>query len=140
VSQPPLGPRDASVDRMRLPQPVPELPVRDLQVAIRSYVKQMGFSVDWSYEDLLAGISKDDARIFLRCRPPQAGQELPGVTIWLNMASPAEVDQLHAEWKERGVLIVAELQTAPYNLREFTAQDGDGNRLRVFHDLGSPGA
>ena len=53
------------------------------------------------------------------------------------MGSSAEVDQLYAEWKERGVLIVEELQTAPYNLREFTAQDPDGNRFRVFYDLGS---
>ena len=44
---------------MRLPQPVPELPVNDVQVA-----------------------------------------------IWLNMGSSAEVDQLHAEWKGRGALIV----------------------------------
>jgi uncharacterized glyoxalase superfamily protein PhnB len=57
------------------------------------------------------------------------------VLIWLNMASAAEVDQLHAEWKERGVRLVHELQTAPYGLREFTAEDPDGNRLRVFFDL-----
>jgi hypothetical protein len=55
------------------------------------------------------------------------------------MASAAEVDELHAEWKERGVLIVDELQTAPYNLREFTAEDLDGNRLRVFFDLRGSG-
>jgi hypothetical protein len=34
---------------------------------------------------------------------------------------------------------VDELQTAAYNLREFTAQDLDGNRLRVFFDLGPSG-
>jgi hypothetical protein len=56
------------------------------------------------------------------------------------MASSAEVDQLHAEWKQRGVLIVEELRTAPYNLREFTAQDPDGNRFRVFYDLGRHGS
>jgi hypothetical protein len=33
-----------------------------------------------------------------------------------------------------------ELRTTPYNLREFTAQDADGNRVRVFYDLGSTGA
>jgi len=48
------------------------------------------------------------------------------------MASSAEVDQLYAEWNERGVLVVEELRSTPYNLREFTAQDLDGNRLRVF--------
>ena len=124
---------------MKLPPPVPELPVSDVQAAGESYARQMGFSVDWSYEDSFAGISRDDARVFLRRRTPQEAEERYSVLIWLNMASSAEVDQLYAEWKEREVLIVEDLRTAPYNLREFTAQDPDGNRIRVFHDLGTPG-
>jgi len=118
---------------------VPELPVDDVQAAGQSYARLMGFSVDWLYEDSLAGISRDDARVFLRRRTPEETRQRYSCLVWLNMASAAEVDQLHAEWKERGVLIVEELRTAPYNLREFTAQDADGNRLRVFYDLGSPG-
>jgi predicted lactoylglutathione lyase len=125
---------------MRLPQPVPELPVTDVQAAGRSYAQQMGFSVDWAYEDSFAGISRDDARVFLRRRSEEEARERYSVLIWLNMASSAEVDQLFAEWKERGVLVVEELRTTPYNLREFTAQDIDGNRLRVFYDVGSYGA
>jgi len=121
---------------MKLPAPVPELPVADIEAATSAYVRQMGFSVDWTYEDHLAGISKDAARVFLRRRAPQEDRSLR-VVIWLNMASSAEVDELHAEWKERGVRIVDELHTAPYKLREFTAQDLDGNRLRVFFDVGS---
>ena len=121
---------------MKLPAPVPELPVADIQSATSAYVRQMGFSVDWTYEDQLAGISKDAARVFLRRRTPQEDRSL-GVVIWLNMASSTEVDELHAEWKERGVRIVDELHTAPHKLREFTAQDLDGNRVRVFFDLGS---
>jgi len=121
---------------MRLPHPVPELPVSDVQAAGKSYARQMGFSVDWSYEDSSAGISRDDARVFLRRRTPDEAKERYSVLIWLNMASSAEVDQLYAEWKERGALIVEDLRTAPYNLREFTARDPDGNRIRVFYDLG----
>src|SRR5437867_5122566 len=124
---------------MRLPQPVPELPVSDVQAAGKSYARQMGFSVDWAYEDSFAGISRDDARVFLRRRSSEEARERYSVLIWLNMASSAEVDQLYAEWKERGVLVVEELRTTPYNLREFTAQDLDGNKLRVFYDVGSHG-
>ena len=62
-------------------------------------------------------------------RPPN------GLQRRLDIRGPP--DQLYAEWKERGVPIVDELQTAAYNLREFTAQDLDGNRLRVFFDLGA---
>jgi predicted lactoylglutathione lyase len=124
---------------MRLLHPVPELPVSDVQAAGKSYARQMGFSVDWSYEDSFAGISRDEARVFLRRRTPEEAKERYSVLIWLNMASSADVDQLYAEWKERGALIVEDLRTAPYNLREFIAQDPDGNRIRVFYDLGRQG-
>jgi predicted lactoylglutathione lyase len=125
---------------MKLPPPVPELPVTDIRAAANVYARQMGFSVEWTYEDHLAGISKDAARVFLRRRTPQEEEARYSVLIWLNMASSAEVDQLYSEWRERGVPIVDELRTAPYKLREFTAQDLDGNRLRVFFDLGGSGA
>jgi predicted lactoylglutathione lyase len=122
--------------RLPLPHPVPELPVTDLQAAISAYAQRMGFNVDWTYEDALAGISKDAARIFLRRRTPQEAEQAYSVTIWLNVTSAADVDQLYAEWKDQGVPMQSELHTAPYNLREFTAHDLDGNRFRVFHDLG----
>jgi len=123
---------------MRLPPPVPELPVNDVQAAGEAYARLMGFVVDWSYEESLAGISRDDARLFLRRRTPDETKARTSVLVWLNMASAAEVEQLHVEWKDRGVRIVEDLRTTPYNLRQFTAQDLDGNRLRVFYDMGTP--
>lgn len=122
---------------MRFPQPVPELPVGDVRAAGEAYARQLGFTVDWVYEDFLAGISRDDARVFLRRRTPEEAREGYSVLIWVNLDSAAEVDRLHAEWKERGVAIVDDLRTTSYDLREFTAQDSDGNRFRVFHDIGS---
>jgi uncharacterized glyoxalase superfamily protein PhnB len=124
---------------VKLPHPVPELPVSDIQAAAKGYELRMGFTLDWVHEDSLAGLSKDAARIFLRRRGPQDAQQLRPVTIWLNMASAAEVDQLHRDWKDRGVSLVEELRTTPYGLREFTAEDLDGNRWRVFYDLGGAG-
>ena len=120
---------------MRLPAPVPELPVSDIEAAIGAYGSQMGFIAEWRYEDWLAGIARDDTRIFLRKRTPEEEKARYAVLIWLNMASAAEVDQLHDEWTGKGVRIVAPLQTASYNLREFTAEDIDGNQFRVFVDL-----
>jgi predicted lactoylglutathione lyase len=125
---------------VRLPPAVPELPVADVASATDAYTRQMGFAVDWRYEDFLAGISRDDARIFLRRRTPQEASERYCVLIWLNLDSSAEVDQLCQEWTTRGVKIVEELMTTPYNLRQFVAEDVDGNRFRVFHDLAGPTA
>jgi uncharacterized glyoxalase superfamily protein PhnB len=97
----------------------------------------MGFRVDWVYADDLAGISKDAARIFLRRRTEQEDSQDYNVLVWLNLDSPLEVHQLYEEWKRGGVPIRDELETKPWSLREFTAQDLDGNRLRVFYDLGA---
>jgi len=127
-------------DDMLLPSVVPELPVSDIEAATRVWVQRMGFSVDWVYEDSLAGISKDAARIFLRRRTRQESELRYVVTIWLNLGSAAEVDELYSEWRSRGVAIADDLHTAAYNLREFTAEDLDGNRIRVFYDLGRTGA
>lgn len=120
---------------MKLPIPVPELPVSNLQASETFYEQRMGFRIDWVYEHYLAGISKDAARIFLRQRTEQEKQGC-NVLVWLNLDSPLEVDQLYEEWKRGGVDITEELETKRWNLREFTARDLDGNRFRVFHDLG----
>ena len=87
-----------------------------------------------------AAKASDSARIFLRRRTPEEMKARHPVTIWLNMASSAEVDDLNALWRSRGVPIAEELHTAAYNLREFTAQDLDGNRFRVSYDLGGTSA
>lgn len=121
---------------MKLPSPVPELPVSSLKASGTFYEQRMGFRVDWVYEDYLAGISKDAARIFLRRKTEQEEKQDYNVLVWLNLKSSLEVDQLYEEWKRSGVDILGELETKPWNLREFTAQDLDGNRFRVFHDLG----
>jgi predicted lactoylglutathione lyase len=125
---------------MKLPSPVPELPVSDISAATQAYARQMGFSVDWTYQEELAGISRDAARIFLRRRTPKEEEQRYRVLIWLNMDSSAEVDELYEDWTGRGVKLVEELSTTPYNLRQFVAEDKDGNQFRVFHDLGRPPA
>ena len=131
---------EGSGDDMKLTHPVPELPVNNIEIAVKAYAEQMGFTLDWKHEDSLAGICRDAARIFLRRRTPQEADRGYTVTIWINLNSAAEVDLLHASWKDRGVSIVSDLHTAQYNLREFAAQDIDGNRWRVFYDLGRPRA
>jgi predicted lactoylglutathione lyase len=122
---------------MKLPSPVPELPVSDIHAAGAFYKSRLGFTVDWTYEDHIAGISKDHARIFIRQKTDQEKKQGYSVLIWLNLNSPSEVDQLYENWKNSGVRIADELETKPWNLREFTAEDPDGNRFRVFYDLGA---
>jgi predicted lactoylglutathione lyase len=119
---------------MRLPSPVPEFPVSDLQASSSFYERRMGFRIDWTYQNELAGVSKDATRIFLRRRTPQEEERGYKVLVWLNLNSSSEVDELYEEWRGNGVHVVEELRT--WDLREFTVQDPDGNKFRVFYDLG----
>lgn len=95
----------------------------------------MGFTLDWKYEDGLAGISRDETRLFL---DRVAEGPLHPVRVWLNLSSAAEVDALFAEWRSSGAVIVAAPEQKPWGLFEFMVEDPDRNTLRVFHDTETP--
>ena len=121
----------------RLPGAVPEIPVSDVAAAAEYYRDKLGFTIDWIAADIeLAGISRDDCRLFLagpRFRE-ERGNASP-VIVWLNLSSKQEVDELFARWKETGAMIVQAAEDKPWNLREFRVADLDGNQLRVFYDF-----
>ena len=64
----------------------------------------------------------------------QGGNTGP-ILFWLNLGSRAEVDALYAEWNASQAIIVSPPEDKPWNLREFTIADPDGNRIRVFYDF-----
>ncbi|HWA88292.1 MAG TPA: VOC family protein [Opitutus sp.] len=119
----------------RLPAPVPQVPVRDLARAIGFYESRLGFALDWKYEDGIAGVSREDARLFL---DRVTDGPLHPVRVWLNLSSVPEVDALHSEWRKSGVPIVAGPEQKPWGIYEFMAEDCDGNSYRVFHDTETP--
>jgi uncharacterized glyoxalase superfamily protein PhnB len=59
------------------------------------------------------------------------------VTVWLNLNSKEEVDELYQRWKQAGAKIVAPPEDKPWRLREFRVADLDDNQLRVFYDFSS---
>lgn len=130
----------ATLVNLRLPSPVPEVPVANVDLASAYYQRHLGFTLDWGGEEGggIAGISRGDCRLFLTNtefrRGP--GNQTP-ITYWLNLDSIAEVDQLFAEWTESGATILSPAEPKPWELHEFTAADLDGNRIRVFYDFSS---
>lgn len=121
--------------RMRLPVPIPQIPVSDLGWAIAFYQSRLGFTLDWKYEDSIAGISLDDTRLFL---DQVTNGPLHPVRVWLNLDSVAEVDALCADWRNAGVLLTSMPEQKPWGIYEFIAEDCDGNSFRVFHDTETP--
>ena len=119
------------------PPAVPEIPVRDVEEAAEYYVKVLGFHLDWGGEKGgIGGISQGACRMFLTNGEFRESYGTGGpATIWLNLNSKAEVDELYQRWRAAGARILAEPEDKPWYLREFRAGDLDGNQLRVFYDF-----
>ena len=88
---------------MHFPPVCPEVPVATL-AALEYYRDKLGFTIDWSDEQLgLAGLSRGDTRIFMSSAEYRAAiGNQPGIVLWLNLASRAEVDALHEQWRRPG--------------------------------------
>ena len=125
---------------LRVPAAVPEIPVSDVSASVHYYRDKLGFTIDWLEADIeLAGISRDDCRLFLAGRRfrQELGSASP-VMIWLNLHGTAEVDELHRAWRATGAILLTNPESKPWGLHEFTAADPDGNRFRVFYDVATP--
>jgi len=119
------------------PSAVPEIPVSEMDQALKYYEARLGFNIDWGGADGgIAGISKGNCRMFLTDQDfrNQHGNT-PPVVIWLNLNSKKEVDELCEKWNDGAVTIVSTPESKPWNLHEFTASDLDGNLFRVFYDF-----
>jgi len=123
-----------------LPGAVPEIPVSDVLAATGYYRDRLGFSVDWLEADIaLAGVSRDRCRLFLAGPAFREEYGKPGpVSIWLNLQSKGEVDDLYRAWRSTDALLLSEPESKPWGLHEFVAADLDGNRFRVFYDFATP--
>ena len=125
---------------IRLPTAIPEVPVEDLALATAYYQNNLGFTVDWSSDELgLAGISKGDCRLFLANAHFREMRGTRGPTlIWLNLQGKAQVDALFRDWSASNARLMSASESKPWGLHEFTATDLDGNLLRVFYDFATP--
>jgi len=119
------------------PKAVPEIPVSNVEKAAEYYVNVLGFHFDWGNDaGGIGGISQGECRIFLTNATFRQHYGNAGlVVVWLNLDSKQEVDELYERWRAAGAKIIAEPEDKPWNLREFTVADLDGNQLRVFYDF-----
>ncbi|MEM8883132.1 MAG: VOC family protein [Planctomycetota bacterium] len=107
-------------------QGYPVLPVAEIGAALAYYRDRLGFKIEWRDEDRFAAVSGGVITLFLEHAPNGPR----GVSVVLNVE---DADAVHARYVQEGVKIVDPIETRWWGMREFTAEDLDGNRLRIGH-------
>jgi predicted enzyme related to lactoylglutathione lyase len=109
-------------------QPIPELPVADVERARQYYRDVLGFEIGWLYPGSdIGAVSRGNVAIFFRRRQ---GSFEPAVH-WI---FAADIDATYEELRSSGANIVEPLEKKPRGLRQFTVEDLDGNRFYVHCD------
>jgi uncharacterized glyoxalase superfamily protein PhnB len=109
-------------------QPVPELPVEDVERAQQHYRDMLGFEKAWLYPGKEIGaVSRGEVAIFFRKRT----QPFEPAVHWI---FAADIDATYQELQAFGANIVQPLAEMPWGLRQFTVEDLDGNRFYFHHD------
>jgi uncharacterized glyoxalase superfamily protein PhnB len=109
-------------------QPVPELPVTDVERAQQHYRDALGFEIGWLYAGKEIGaVSRGNVAIFFRKKSP------PFETA-VHWVFAEDIDATYEELKSSGANIVEPLEKKPWGLRQFTVEDLDGNRFYFHHD------
>ena len=107
-------------------QPVPELPVADVERAQQHYRDALGFEIGWLEPGKEIGsVNRGNVAVFFRRREERFE---PSVS-WI---FASEIDATYQELQSSGANIVDPLETKPWGLRQFTVKDLDGN-IFYFH-------
>ena len=112
---------------------IPVLPVRDVPKAVAFYREKLGFVPLFEYGPY-AGVKRGPIEVHLD------GHGNPASPVTARIAVRG-VDELYAELEKQGVIDPNEpLETKPFGMRQFSARDGDGNRLTFAQPVPQPGA
>jgi uncharacterized glyoxalase superfamily protein PhnB len=119
---------NARAPRTSIAQPVPELPVADVERAQQHYRDALGFDIAWLYPGKdIGAVSRGDVAIFFRKRVPP----FESAVHWVFAEN---IDATYCELKSSGANIVDPLEQKPWGLMQFTVEDLDGNRFYFHHD------
>jgi uncharacterized glyoxalase superfamily protein PhnB len=112
---------------VEISQPVPELPVLDVEKAQQYYRDVFNFKIEWIHPGKEIGaVSKGDIAIFFRRR----GETFEPAVHWIYCV---DIDAAISELKKSGANIVEDIEDKPWGLRQFTVNDLDGNIFYFHH-------
>ena len=108
-------------------QPVPELPVTDVERAQQYYRDVFGLEIGWLYPGKgIGSVSGGGVVIFFRKKQPPFDPAIHWVFA-------EDVDASYQELKRLGANIAEPLEDKPWGLRQFTIKDLDGNLFYFYH-------
>jgi len=102
-------------------QPMPELPVADVERAQHHYRDALGFAIGWLDPGESRAVSWGNVAIFLR-------KTTPPFQAAVHCVFAEDIDSTCNELKSLAANIVEPLEKKPWGLRLFTVKDIDGNR------------
>ncbi len=102
--------------------------VAEINRSIEFYIKELGFEVDFRYEDFYAGIIKDGYSIHLKVskssiRKGENKKDNEDIDITFSVTN---IEYLYEKLKNQSVEVVQSLRNMPYG-KEFFVADPDGN-------------
>lgn len=114
----------------KIKQITPLLLVTNLERAIQFYMEQLGFTLDFRYEDFYAGMEKDGHPVHLKMVDAVAGEDFlrrNDEDVCL-LFSVDDIAELFREISAKPINIVQPLREMPYGM-EFYIADPDGNLI-----------
>ena len=109
------------------------LAVKNLEIETAYYIDRLGFEHDFSapgWEFLSFGIFK----LMLGECSDEMSAEATGNHSWFAHCLVENVDEVYAEFLERGAQILSPISDKPWNIRDFSVVTPDGHRI-VFGQL-----
>lgn len=109
------------------------LAVKDLKVAAAYFIDKLGFDRDFTapgWEFLSFG----DFKVMLGECSDEMSAEATGNHSWFAHALIENVDEVYAEFIERGAEIISPIADKPWGIRDFCVVTPDGHRI-VFGQL-----
>src|SRR5947207_8203653 len=100
-------------------QPVPELPVTDVERAQQHYRDALGFEIGWLYPDEIGAVSRGNVAIFFR-------KTTPPFAAAVHWVFAEDIDATYNELTILGANIVEPVAKKPSVLRQVTVEDIDG--------------
>jgi catechol 2,3-dioxygenase-like lactoylglutathione lyase family enzyme len=125
---------------MKIAQVIPQLRTTDLAASIRFYTEQLGFTLDFRYEDFYAGIRAGDQVVHLKL-VDSADPSIDFVDAGEHFHLYLETDDATAaaaRLRANGVRLVKPVHDTPWGTREFALKDDQGHTVYVGEQRDQP--